>query len=97
MRTSLLLLACLFAACNSSRDKTQQRTPQQQKKYAASVARKEVLVGMKKSEVRKAWGTPQRTKRSIYRSKRVTVWEYAFSEFYFDADGYVVGWITAGH
>jgi len=95
MRTlSLLLLACLGAACNTSKE--MQRTPKQEEKYAAAVKRKEVLLGMKKSEVRRAWGTPHRTRPSVYKTKPVTVWEYAFAEFYFDRDGYVVGWISGG-
>jgi len=95
----LALLA--LAACGSSssgRGATPQatRTPRDEARYAAAVKRHEIKIGMSRAEVLRAWGKPGRKKSKLRLGRKVEVWLYAFSDLYFDDEGYVIGFQSAG-
>jgi hypothetical protein len=98
----ILCLVATLAACRTAEEKRRdagylpRRSELDQAKYDAAVKRKEILIGMKKSEVLQAWGQPMKRDRTTFRGQRVDRWMWAFSEIYFDREGYVVGWHTAG-
>ena len=98
MRT-LLILAPLLAACGSGGGReapTAHRSPRDQQRYEAAVQRGEILLGMTRGEVTRAWGKPRRRARETYRGrKNIEVWLYAFAQVHFDADGYVMGFRSA--
>jgi hypothetical protein len=91
----------LLAACNSTPSDTPARstprTPEMEAKYKEAVARGEVKMGMTRREVEEAIGAPQRKDRTTYMSRQVERWNYPYSEIYFDRDGYVLGWRSAGY
>lgn len=93
MRRVLSLLP-LLAACGSTGEVDKyQRTPEQEEKYKEAVARGDVKLGMKMAEVREAMGRkPNRTSKTTYARKPATCWYYDRIDFYFDEDGYCIGW-----
>jgi len=98
----ILCLVASLAACRTAEEKRRdagylpRRSELDQARYDEAVKNKRILVGMKKSEVLKAWGKPMKRDHTTFRGKRVERWEWAFSDIYFDRAGYVVGYHTAG-
>ena len=97
MRCVLLAAVLAAAAACGTPAKPHNRTPEMQEKYRAAVERGEVKLGMTRSEVAEAVGKPQRKDRTKYGRREVERWHYTFSEVYFDDEGYVVGFRSAGY
>ena len=100
-RLAALWILAAVAACGTSggvgKGKTDHRSPEDQKRYDEAVARGEVKLGMTRDEVRRAWGKPRRKVRENHRGrKNVEIWLYPFSQVYFDRDGYVFDFRSAG-
>ena len=86
------LLVAAGVGCAGSGQPRPQRGPAEQKRIESAIARGEVLLGMRQSEVRSAWGKPGST-RWIQRSgRKQEMWTYPSTALYFDEDGYLVAW-----
>ena len=84
------LLAACQASGGSTSGKTAHRSKRDQQRYDGAVARGDVKLGMTKSELLRSRGQPRKKTRETYRGrKNVEVWLYAWSQIYFDHDGYV--------
>ncbi|MHC4550841.1 MAG: hypothetical protein ACYTEZ_18960 [Planctomycetota bacterium] len=93
MRRHLLRILCLAAAgCAASSAPKSERSPEQAARVKEAIKSGEIRYGMTTSEVLASWGKPARKSTTRHRGRRVTVWAYAFTDVYFDRDGYVVGW-----
>ena len=52
----------------------------------------EVLRGMTRSEVRKAWGKPTRKSTGQMQGRILEAWFYPSTALYFDSAGFLVSW-----
>jgi hypothetical protein len=91
---SCALVLLFAAACSSSKPKQEQRSPELEAKYRAAIARGEATFGMRRDEVERAIGKPQRKDWTTVDGEKRERWAYAFSEVHFDREGYVVRLVT---